>query len=750
MTTEQLGRGYDPPRTLWNLRNGGKIDALTSVFVPTLKLSTRVSQVLFCSLAVRMAFDGDFSEDFLEDYTDEILLELDRLEEGENRGASSISEAISRQTPVRENVGETSSLLLLGPVSQGAVRGVTVRGSGTNGASTSGSASSSVHGEGVSRVDASASASVDGVSGVDAENRQPEESMDMPTASAEESGVQPQHGDGRATDSGEESDVEVSVVRRGGGDDSDTDEDLDDDYNVPLIHIQRDWSPISEHNRHTNIQPFQEDVGPTHTLPENASVLDYFFLFIPLHFFYTLARETNRYARQKQEQAGRLDKLWYETTADEMRAFVSILIIMGINGRPQLWMYWSTDDIYSNPWVSATMSRNRFMKLNQYFHLRDTSAAPGRDEPGYDPLFKLRTFIDMLLPLFRDNFNLGRDLSVDEAMIGFKGRLFFKQYLPMKPIKWGVKMWMLCDSETGYCKSFDIYTGKSGRRDRTIPLGFEVVDLLVSPYYNRRHHVYFDRFFTSVGLMAHLALNGTYASATVKSNRVGLPPQVINAELEKGQIKQMKRGMIMATAYKDNKRLYLLSTNAQPGMVTRADGKEIPAVVSGYNKYMGGVDKSDQHRSYYAVGHKTIKWWRCIFQSLLNLAIIQAWVIWSKSPHNPPRKKTFDHLQFRGNICHELRNGFTSRKVRAGRKRTAENPAPVPKAKVDDHVSVRIETRRRECRHCINTKHTKPNSKRYPESQFECNKCKVALCVNKRACFFLYHGANPPAQEQAQ
>jgi hypothetical protein len=89
------------------------------------------------------------------------------------------------------------------------------------------------------------------------------------------------------------------------------------------------------------------------------------------------------------------------------------------------------------------------MKLNQYIHLRDTSRTPGRDDPGYDPLFKVRTLVDSVLPRLRDNYNPGQNLSVDEGMIGFKGRVHFRQYMPAKPTKWGIKVWQICEFDTG-------------------------------------------------------------------------------------------------------------------------------------------------------------------------------------------------------------------------------------------------------------------------------------------------------------
>ena len=88
------------------------------------------------------------------------------------------------------------------------------------------------------------------------------------------------------------------------------------------------------------------------------------------------------------------------------------------------------------------MPKTRFLKLNQNFHLRDTS-----NSLQYDPLFKIPNFINLILPPFESNFYPGCDLSVDEAMTGYKGRIFFRQYMPVKNTKWGIKVWEMCDSE---------------------------------------------------------------------------------------------------------------------------------------------------------------------------------------------------------------------------------------------------------------------------------------------------------------
>ena len=50
--------------------------------------------------------------------------------------------------------------------------------------------------------------------------------------------------------------------------------------------------------------------------------------------------------------------------------------------------------------------------------------------------------------------------SIDEAMIPYKGRLGFKQYIKNKPTKWGIKVFVLADVTVCYVKRLQIYSGK--------------------------------------------------------------------------------------------------------------------------------------------------------------------------------------------------------------------------------------------------------------------------------------------------
>ncbi|PIO09390.1 hypothetical protein AB205_0104030, partial [Aquarana catesbeiana] len=53
-----------------------------------------------------------------------------------------------------------------------------------------------------------------------------------------------------------------------------------------------------------------------------------------------------------------------------------------------------------------------------------------------------------------------RDVSVDESLMAYKGRLSWIQYIASKRAQFGIKSYMLCESSTGYIWNSVIYTDK--------------------------------------------------------------------------------------------------------------------------------------------------------------------------------------------------------------------------------------------------------------------------------------------------
>ena len=77
--------------------------------------------------------------------------------------------------------------------------------------------------------------------------------------------------------------------------------------------------------------------------------------------------------------------------------------------------------IFQTPVFSQTMSRNRFQLIQRYFHFNDSNAAGTRE----DHLYKIRTILDIVVNNFRINYLPDREVSLDECMFGWQGRLRF-------------------------------------------------------------------------------------------------------------------------------------------------------------------------------------------------------------------------------------------------------------------------------------------------------------------------------------
>ena len=84
----------------------------------------------------------------------------------------------------------------------------------------------------------------------------------------------------------------------------------------------------------------------------------------------------------------------------------------------------------------------------------------------------------------------------------------------------------------------------------------------------------------------------------------------------------------------------LLSNIYDDTMVTKARGTRLapegrgeiskPHMVEEYNRYMGGVDKSDQ-LLYYGFSHRTVKWWRQAFYHLLEVGAVNAYILYTEN-----------------------------------------------------------------------------------------------------------------------
>ena len=162
------------------------------------------------------------------------------------------------------------------------------------------------------------------------------------------------------------------------------------------------------------------------------------------------------------------NKNWHDISRPELMAYLGLCIIMGINKLPRFSDYWTSDPFLENRGVKSVITKNRFEQICQYLYFSDSSLEPKKGTPGYDRLFKCRQIITNVVSNIQSAYYPFKTISIDEEMIAFKGRLNFRQYMPAKPTKYGIKVWMAADASKAYVVTLSVYQGSEGEESTNI------------------------------------------------------------------------------------------------------------------------------------------------------------------------------------------------------------------------------------------------------------------------------------------
>ncbi|GLV46255.1 hypothetical protein CBL_12332, partial [Carabus blaptoides fortunei] len=133
----------------------------------------------------------------------------------------------------------------------------------------------------------------------------------------------------------------------------------------------------------------------------------------------------------------------------------------------------------------------------------------------YDPRTHSNPKLNKIWPIYQ-NLNEkcsnlyvpGRDISVDESLMLYKGRLGWKQYLPLKSAHFGFKLYHLCESKSGYVYSFLIYTEKGtilSDKYKNKSLTSQVVQSLAGNLLDQGYSITTDNFYLPPELADEMA-----------------------------------------------------------------------------------------------------------------------------------------------------------------------------------------------------------------------------------------------------
>jgi hypothetical protein len=401
--------------------------------------------------------------------------------------------------------------------------------------------------------------------------------------------------------------------------------------------------------------------------------------------------ETNRYAREDEGGKPKGGHDWYDVDEGELRAFMGIRLWMGMRKQPNIKTFWAgEDDIFHCPKITGLFTRKHFETLSKCLHLTNMDDGMlDRNSPNFDKVAQCRWLIDVIWRACKSIWWLGAYCTIDEMMVRYKGTYCpIWQYLPMKPEKWGIKIWCLADSITKYVYDFDVYMGKNNvaTEGPALPRGGGnlaqgMVLNLMDGLENEGRMVVMDNYFTSIELFEKLHVRGIYATGTVQSNRIGLPEILADiSTLNSSQQGSLEWHMhdsqtIASVAWRDKKTVHLLSTHARLVVVEGEERPTIPRrngaiqeaiptspVHLEYTTHMRGVDVADQLRSNYSCQVRTHKWWHRIFYFLLDMSVVNMYLMylecWKKFPIGT---RPMAHLQFRNNLYKAMTQGFHGR-----------------------------------------------------------------------------------------
>uniref|UniRef100_A0A8C1M6X0 PiggyBac transposable element-derived protein domain-containing protein n=1 Tax=Cyprinus carpio TaxID=7962 RepID=A0A8C1M6X0_CYPCA len=451
--------------------------------------------------------------------------------------------------------------------------------------------------------------------------------------------------------------------------------------------------------------------GPQLITDELYSPIQLFQLFFSHRVVLVIIANTNAHAEKLSISGKKFN--WETLTLDEFNSYLSLIIYMGLVKVKELSDYWSKRLGYDFNFPPSVMSQDRFLSISWALHLCDLKGdeenqqKKGTEE--YDPLLQ------------------NKHVSIDERMVATKSRIGLKQYMKAKPTKCGFKLFVLAELLSGYTWDFSVYEEKRATHSDKGLSYDSLMSLLDFPLLGTGYKLYVDNFYTSPELFKDLAGLQRGACGTIRTTRKGFSKARENdmaKKAEGGTIRWLKEPLLVK--WMDTREVVMCSSinTAYEGDTVNRRVKvdqcqwtrktiPIPGSVLEYNKYMEEVDQSDALISYYNVLHKTRKWYKKLFQHLLDIAIVNAFIL-HKEQMMAKCLLPLTQKAFREKHMKELLEA-------AQPETTPQQPSQMcmPAYLQEDAT--------KGCKRCVRC-HTK--------TPVYCTKCNVSLCfVPSRNCF---------------
>ena len=434
---------------------------------------------------------------------------------------------------------------------------------------------------------------------------------------------------------------------------------------------------------------------------------------------------------------------WVPVTVAELYIFLALTMLMAHVKKHRLRDYWLTGDILTTSGFGRYMPRDRYFAILRFLHL-----VTNTDVHLHDPLWKVRVFMEKMRQRFRSFMKPFQKVVIDESLVLYRGNIHFRQYIPSKRHRFGIKLFVLCDCRTGYVLDFRIYSGKSGdiQPDKDIGFGGAVVKELLIPYLGKNHILFTDNYYTSPHLAMFLHHQDTQLVGTVRERRKDMPK--FPKKSQKGDIFLQQHGPMLAIHWHDQRKVNVLTTVHQGHFVDSGRvehrTREIrykPDAVMDYVINMRLVDKSDMQVGFIDCLRKSCRWYKKFFLHMIDVSALNAYNLY-KLLHQDAATRTYKNLrQFQKQVCMDLLLKYHMAEVRAQIMGGADLSARTVCAEyIAQHHVLPLPVGpqgRRPQKRCYVCAQSTRKPRRYTKTSYECAECKVALCVYP--CFVEFH-----------
>lgn len=377
----------------------------------------------------------------------------------------------------------------------------------------------------------------------------------------------------------------------------------------------------------------------------------------------------------------------------------------------------------------ATMSVKRFLFL--LAALRFDSVAT-RNERLNDKLRYISEVFNRFIENCKKCYIPGDCLTVDEMLVGFRGRCSFRVYIKSKPNKYGLKVMCLCDSKTHYLLNAFIYAGKM---EAPNPQKLSVPTLsvlnLIDPIKNTGRNITGDNWFTSIELVDKLLAQKLTYVGTVRKNKKEIPSYIIpdkkDAPCSSKFVFTSSKTMVSSVT-KQNRYVLLLSSMHHDNKIDDISKK--PDIVHFYNSTKSGVDSLDQKCSAYNTGRRTRRWPCAMWYAIMNIASVNSFTLFQAGTDSNMTRRQFTLTLGRSMLEAHMQRRLTQSRlpreipiiIRKILKLDDESVPPTTEPRVVTQRQQETSRKRRRCYICPSSTDNKYST--------VCDTCQNPVCKN--------------------